>query len=58
MKDGYRTMKLHEKIIALLCIVFIEKITVAVMIYGTGLIYSGGIRIIQAFRRTAVIYIQ
>ena len=45
-------------IIALLCIVFIEKIAVAVMIYGAGLIYSGVIRIIQAFRRTAVIYIQ
>ncbi|MBQ9060633.1 MAG: DUF308 domain-containing protein [Firmicutes bacterium] len=45
-------------IMALLCLVFLKQVEVAVVIYSVGLIYSGLIRIIQAFRRTAVIYIQ
>ena len=45
-------------ILAALCLAFIHSMAVAVVIYGAGLIYSGGTRIIQAFRRTAVVYIQ
>ena len=45
-------------ILAALCLVFIHSVAVAVAIYGVGLIYSGALRIVQAFRRTAVVYIQ
>lgn len=45
-------------IMALLCLIFLKQAFVAVLIYGIGLIYSGIIRVIQAFRRTAVVYIQ
>lgn len=45
-------------IIALLCLVFLKEIEVAILIYGAGLIYTGVIRMIQSFRRTAIIYIQ
>ncbi len=31
---------------------------VLILIYGAGLIYTGVIRMIQSFRRTAIIYIQ
>ncbi len=43
---------------AILSLIFIKTVAVAVMIYAIGLIYSGVMRIIQAFRKTAVIYIQ
>ena len=45
-------------IMAVLCLVFLSTAQVAAVIYGLGLMYSGVIRIIQAFRRTAVVYIQ
>jgi len=45
-------------LIALLCLVFLKTVWVATLCYSLGLIYSGIIRIIQAFRRTTVVYIQ
>ena len=45
-------------IMAVLCLIFLGTEAVAVEIYALGLMYSGLIRIIQAFRRTAVVYIQ
>ena len=45
-------------IIAALCLAFIGTESVAAGIYSLGLAYSGIIRIVQAFRRTAVVYIQ
>jgi uncharacterized membrane protein HdeD (DUF308 family) len=45
-------------LIALLCLVFLKTVWVATLCYSLGLIYSGIIRIIQAFRRTAIVYIQ
>ena len=45
-------------IMAALCLIFLGTPMVAVEIYALGLIYSGVIRIIQAFRKTAVVYIQ
>lgn len=45
-------------VIAILCLIFLKTTWVAMLFYGTGLMYSGVVRIIQAFRRTAVVYIQ
>ena len=45
-------------IMAALCLIFLGTELVAAEIYALGLMYSGLIRIIQAFRRTAVVYIQ
>lgn len=45
-------------ILAGLCLAFIGTVEVAVEIYAVGLVYSGIISIIQAFRKTAVVYIQ
>lgn len=45
-------------VIAVLCIAFLGTSAVAAEIYSLGLIYSGVIRIIQACRRTAMVYIQ
>ena len=45
-------------IMAVLCLIFLGTEAVAAEIYALGLMYSGLIRIIQAFRRTAVVYIQ
>ena len=45
-------------IMAGLCLAFIGSTATAVEIYAIGLIYSGIMRIIQAFRRTAIVYIQ
>ena len=42
--------------LGVLCIVFIENVTVAVGIYSLGLAYSGMIRIIQAFRKNKTLY--
>ena len=44
--------------LACLCLIFLKQTEVAVMIYSAGLLYSGVGRIIQAFRKTAVVYIQ
>lgn len=40
------------------CIVFIKHMEVAIWIYALGLIYSAVQRVISAFRRTSVVYIQ
>lgn len=45
-------------VIAVLCIIFIRSVALATFIYGIGLIYSGIIRIISAFQRSAIVYIQ
>lgn len=45
-------------VMAGLCLAFIGTVEVAVEIYAAGLVYSGIIRIIQAFRKTTVVYIQ
>lgn len=45
-------------VIAGACCVFIGNIRIAVYIYCAGLIYSGIFRIISAFRKTSVVYIQ
>ena len=45
-------------LIALICLYFLKTVWVATLCYSLGLIYSGIIRIIQAFRRTSVVYIQ
>lgn len=45
-------------IIAVLCIINFKSIPVAVTIYAAGLIYSGIMRIVQALRRTEIVYIQ
>ena len=49
---------LVNAIMAVLCLVFSKSIRTAVLIYSSGLFYSGVIRIIQAFRKTASIYVQ
>ncbi len=43
-------------ILGVLCIIFIENVTVAVGIYSLGLAYSGMTRIIQAFRKNRTLY--
>ena len=44
--------------IAGVCLTFIGTMEISVLVYGLGLIYSGVMRVIQAFRKTEVIYIQ
>ena len=45
-------------LLAILCLVFIKVTSIAVMIYAVGLIYAGVIKIITAFRKTTMVYIQ
>ena len=45
-------------ILAVFCIVFIRSEKILVYIYCFGLIYTGIVKIISAFRRTAIVYIQ
>ena len=45
-------------LLALCCMIFIKMTNLAIYIYAAGLIYSAIIRIITAFRRTALVYIQ
>ena len=45
-------------LIALLCLFCMKTVWVATLCYSLGLVYSGIIRMIQGFRRTAVVYIQ
>jgi uncharacterized membrane protein HdeD (DUF308 family) len=45
-------------ILAVACLIFIKATKLAVMIYALGVIYSGVVRIIQSFRKTAMVYIQ
>ena len=44
-------------ILAVICIVFLRSTSIAVYLYSAGLIYSAIIRIISAFRKTAVVFI-
>ena len=43
---------------AVLCLIFYKQTWLVVLIYGIGLIHSGGVHIIMAFRRTKIVYIQ
>ena len=45
-------------VIAILCIVFIGSTNMIVYLDSAGLIYSAIVRIITAFRKTAIVYIQ
>ena len=44
--------------VAVLCIFFLNMTKVLVYLYCAGLIYSAIVRIISAFRKTAIVYIQ
>ena len=44
-------------LMALFCIVFIGSTDMIVFIFGAGLTYSGIMRLISAFRRTAIVYV-
>jgi hypothetical protein len=44
--------------VAALCVVFLSSARMIVIIYSVGLFYYGCVRIVTAFRRTAVAYIQ
>ncbi len=60
--DGPWKLKLGHGLVnfalALLCLIYIKQTDMAVLIYSLGLIYSGVMRIISAFRRTTFIVIQ
>ena len=43
---------------ALACIVFIKRYEAAIIIYASGMIYSGILHFISAFRKTKFVYIQ
>ena len=43
---------------ALLCIVFIKHLNITGIIFGIGVMYSAAMRIVTAFRRTALIVIE
>ena len=45
-------------VVAILCIVFIGSTKMIVYLYCAGLIYSAIVRIVTAFRKTAIVYIQ
>lgn len=45
-------------VIAILCVVFISSTRMIVYFYCVGLIYSAIVRIVTAFRKTAIVYIQ
>ena len=44
--------------LAVVCLIFINSMRVAVIIYSVGLVYSAVIRIISAFRKTSFVVIQ
>ena len=45
-------------VIALLCLILIRRVNTAVVIFGLGLMYSGIMQIIGAFRRTTFVLIK
>ena len=45
-------------VIAILCIIFMRSTNMIVYLYCAGLIYSAIVRIVTAFRETAIVYIQ
>ena len=57
----WRMKMLHgiiDLVMAVICIIFINEESIAVLIYGIGLIYSAIIKISMAFRKTRFVYIQ
>lgn len=63
-KNGSKNYKLKlahgvlNVFMALCCIIFIKKTGTAVYIYCSGLIYSAILRIITAFRKSAIVYVR
>lgn len=58
---GWRLKLFHgffNMVVAISCIVFARKTNTAVYIYCIGIFYSGLIRVIQSFRKTAFVYIR
>lgn len=58
---NYKMKLIHgiiNVIIASSCIIFVRNTNTAVFIYGIGLVYSALVKIITAFRRTTLVYIQ
>ncbi len=47
-----------DLLMAIICIMFINEGSIAVLIYAIGLIYSAVLKIISAFRKTRFVYIQ
>ncbi len=45
-------------VLAFFCVVFIRSETVLVYIFCFGMLYNGIVKVISAFRRTAIVYIQ
>ena len=45
-------------LLAIACLAFIKATSIAVMIYAIGVAYAGIMRIVQAFRKTNMVYIQ
>lgn len=45
-------------VIAVLSVAFLKSTSIIVILYSIGLIYSAVVRIVTAFRKTAIIYIQ
>jgi len=63
-KDGYSSWRtdmiqgIGNILIALICVIFVGSIDILVYVYCLGLIYLAVIRIIRAFRKSAIVYIQ
>ena len=47
-----------DMVMAVICAIFINEGSIAALIYGIGLIYSALTRIVLAFRKTRLVYIQ
>ncbi|MBP5743687.1 MAG: hypothetical protein J6W44_02075 [Oscillospiraceae bacterium] len=45
-------------LVALACVLFLRRTDVLVYVYSAGIIYSALMRIVTAFRRSAIVYIQ
>ena len=59
--SSYRLKTVHgilDIVMAILCIIFIRRMSIAVIVFSIGVIYSGVLRIISACRRTKFVYIQ
>lgn len=52
------TLGLINIIIAVACLFFMKSNRILMYVYGCGLIYSAIVRIVSAFRRTAIVYVQ
>ncbi len=63
-KDGYSSWRtdmiqgIGNILIAVICVIFVNSIDILVYVYSLGLIYLAIIRIVRAFRRSAIVYIQ